>query len=104
MSSGREETLPQRLKSAKCLARLKVQTTCVSAKHVLHVNYFQLIGMFCVNEWMRLGQPKNLQIVEFGPGRGTLSLDMTRVSCKFIVLTHDPRVFVISVFLLVFFF
>uniref|UniRef100_T1JN65 Protein arginine methyltransferase NDUFAF7 n=1 Tax=Strigamia maritima TaxID=126957 RepID=T1JN65_STRMM len=43
----------------------------------------ELIGVWCVHEWLRLGRPKPFQIVEFGPGNGTLMDDMCRVFLRF---------------------
>ena len=34
--------------------------------------------MWILNEWTALGKPKTVRIVELGPGRGTLCVDMMR--------------------------
>jgi len=36
----------------------------------------EMIGLWCVNMWERMGRPKNLEIVELGPGKGTLMHDL----------------------------
>ncbi|EIE78611.1 hypothetical protein RO3G_03315 [Rhizopus delemar RA 99-880] len=44
----------------------------------------ELCGIWYLTEWMRLGKPEKTQIIEFGPGRGTLMSDMLRS------LSHFP--------------
>ena len=39
----------------------------------------EVIGAFLVDCWERLGRPAPFQLVEFGPGRGTLMADALRV-------------------------
>ncbi|KAG1084989.1 hypothetical protein G6F42_021568 [Rhizopus arrhizus] len=43
----------------------------------------ELCGIWYLTEWMRLGQPQKTQIIEFGPGRGTLMSDMLRTLSQF---------------------
>jgi NADH dehydrogenase [ubiquinone] 1 alpha subcomplex assembly factor 7 len=40
----------------------------------------ELIGLFVVAAWERLGEPKPAVLVELGPGRGTLMADMLRAA------------------------
>lgn len=40
----------------------------------------ELIGLWCVDTWDRLGQPRPFQLVELGPGRGTLLQDALRAA------------------------
>jgi len=54
----------------------------------------ELIGIWFVAEWMAQGRKsKGVELVEIGPGRGTLMDDMLRVCAKFSflpkVLTTD---------------
>lgn len=40
----------------------------------------EVIGVWCVNLWQLLGCPKEFILVELGPGNGTLSADILRIS------------------------
>jgi NADH dehydrogenase [ubiquinone] 1 alpha subcomplex assembly factor 7 len=43
----------------------------------------EMIGMWCISHWMSMGKPKNLNIIELGPGKGTLMKDIIEVAEKF---------------------
>ncbi len=40
----------------------------------------ELIGLWCVDAWDRMGQPNPLLLVELGPGRGTMMADALRAA------------------------
>eukprot|EP01095_Lingulamoeba_sp_RSL-Kostka_P010690 TRINITY_DN3897_c0_g1_i2.p1 TRINITY_DN3897_c0_g1~~TRINITY_DN3897_c0_g1_i2.p1 ORF type:complete len:388 (-),score=82.81 TRINITY_DN3897_c0_g1_i2:293-1456(-) len=40
----------------------------------------ELIGLWTYQIWKKLKQPKKLRLIECGPGRGTLSFDLLRIS------------------------
>ncbi len=40
----------------------------------------ELIGVWCMEVWQALGSPNRFNLVEIGPGRGTLMKDLLRVS------------------------
>ncbi|KAM9196657.1 LOW QUALITY PROTEIN: protein arginine methyltransferase NDUFAF7, mitochondrial [Mergus octosetaceus] len=39
----------------------------------------QLVGLWCLSEWMAAGRPAAMQLVELGPGTGALTDDILRV-------------------------
>ncbi len=40
----------------------------------------EMVGVYCVDKWMKLGKPKKINLVELGPGRGTLMMDALRAT------------------------
>lgn len=39
----------------------------------------ECIGVWLLHEWMKMGSPLPVQIVELGPGKGTLLKDVLRL-------------------------
>lgn len=48
----------------------------------------EIIGIWCVRQWARLGSPASCSLVELGPGRGTLMSDLLR-GTKHVPGFHD---------------
>jgi NADH dehydrogenase [ubiquinone] 1 alpha subcomplex assembly factor 7 len=42
----------------------------------------ELIGLWCADLWQRIGRPDPVNLVELGPGRGTLMLDLLRAAAS----------------------
>lgn len=57
----------------------------------------ELLGVWLVNEWAKAGQPEPLQLVELGPGRGTLASDVLRVFRRFGLIGPDFSVELVEV-------
>ena len=43
----------------------------------------EMVGIWCVSVWMSLGKPKKVNLVEMGPGKGTLMKDILKVVNRF---------------------
>lgn len=43
----------------------------------------EMVGIYCVMQWQKMGSPARLQLIECGPGKGTLMHDILRVSRRF---------------------
>ena len=43
----------------------------------------EMLGTWCVSHWMALGEPAKINIIELGPGKGTLMKDILTVAAKF---------------------
>ncbi|GCC22717.1 hypothetical protein chiPu_0001105 [Chiloscyllium punctatum] len=52
----------------------------------------ELLGVWCISEWMAAGKPKTLQLVELGPGRGTLASDALRVFSQLNSMLKDSEI------------
>lgn len=45
----------------------------------------EMVGVWAMCLWEQMGQPNKINLVEFGPGRGTLMADLLRVYTTFMV-------------------
>lgn len=48
----------------------------------------ELVGVWHVAQWMAQGSPKNVQLIELGPGRGTMMDDIMRTMRQFKMTDH----------------
>ncbi|XP_062213976.1 uncharacterized protein LOC133915001 isoform X1 [Phragmites australis] len=47
----------------------------------------EMIGVWAMCLWEQMGQPEKVNLIELGPGRGTLMVDLLRGSAKFVNFT-----------------
>lgn len=52
----------------------------------------EMIAIWCISVWESLGKPNRLNLVELGPGKGTLMKDILHVSKKFTPFKDSLRV------------
>ena len=61
------------------------------------LSLFQLLAVWLISEWQRVGCPKPFRIIELGPGRGTLASDMSRVVSQVSLTRHDTSLHLVEV-------
>ena len=54
----------------------------VTAPEISQV-FGELIGIWCMAVWRQMGEPEQVNLLELGPGRGTLMSDIVRTASKF---------------------
>ncbi|XP_058469992.1 protein arginine methyltransferase NDUFAF7, mitochondrial [Solea solea] len=52
----------------------------------------ELLGVWVISEWMGAGRPEQLQLVELGPGKGSLACDIIRVFSQLRSVLGDASV------------
>ncbi|XP_057541015.1 uncharacterized protein LOC130818808 isoform X2 [Amaranthus tricolor] len=56
----------------------------------------EMIGVWAMCVWEQMGRPKNVNLVELGPGRGTLMVDLLRGASKFKQFTDSLHVHLVE--------
>ena len=64
------------------LAKIGTAGDFITAPEVSQL-FGEVIGVWCVVQWQRLGSPPKIRLVELGPGKGTLMKDILRVVQRF---------------------
>ncbi len=57
----------------------------------------EMIGVWCMEMWQRLGSPPQLNLVEIGPGRGTLMRDLLNISSAIPDFARSVNVYLIEI-------
>ncbi|CAH1452239.1 unnamed protein product [Lactuca virosa] len=57
----------------------------------------EMVGVWATCLWEQMGQPNRVNLVEFGPGRGTLMADLLRGASKFEKFTKSLNIHMIEV-------
>ena len=64
------------------LSKIGAQGDFVTAPEMSQL-FGEMVGMWCLSQWMSLGKPERISLVEMGPGKGTLMQDILNVAIKF---------------------
>ena len=62
-----------------CLASILETATCVPFSTQ---TFGEMIGIWCVASWKEMGSPEKFRLVELGPGKGTLMMDVLRTASR----------------------
>ena len=54
--------------------------------------FSEMIGIWCIAFWEKLGKPKNINIVELGPGDGSLCLALIKVFSRFKIFNNALKI------------
>lgn len=54
----------------------------VTAPEISQV-FGEVVGLWCVMQWQEMGSPSQISLVELGPGKGSLMVDVLRVASRF---------------------
>ncbi|XP_055696623.1 protein arginine methyltransferase NDUFAF7 homolog, mitochondrial [Lutzomyia longipalpis] len=57
----------------------------------------ELVAVWILTEWQKIGSPKPIQLVELGPGRGTLTQDILRVLSQLDLSSPDLSVHLVEI-------
>ncbi|XP_055697723.1 protein arginine methyltransferase NDUFAF7 homolog, mitochondrial [Phlebotomus papatasi] len=57
----------------------------------------EMVAIWILTEWRKIGSPKPLQLVELGPGRGTLAQDILRVLTQLGLSSPDLSVHLVEI-------
>lgn len=56
----------------------------------------EMIGVWAMCLWEQMGQPEKVNLIELGPGRGTLLADLLRGSAKFVNFTKALNIYLVE--------
>ncbi|XP_020106330.1 protein arginine methyltransferase NDUFAF7, mitochondrial isoform X1 [Ananas comosus] len=56
----------------------------------------EMVGVWTMCLWEQMGQPENVNLIELGPGRGTLMADLLRGSSKFVNFTKSLNIHLVE--------
>ncbi|KAF3850294.1 hypothetical protein F7725_020013, partial [Dissostichus mawsoni] len=79
LSAGESKPRPSMLKHLTFKIKATGPITVAEYMREVLTNPVTLLGVWILSEWMGAGRPKHLQLVELGPGKGSLASDILRV-------------------------